>query len=409
MEHEQLLVDVFKAYYQARKNKRNTLSQLKFEANLESNLILLVHDIEHKQYNVGRAICFIINKPVKREIFAADFRDRIVHHLLFNYLSPLLERDFIADSYSCRKGYGTLYGINRIAGHIRKCSQNFKRSTYVLKLDISGYFMSIDRKRLLKMLFDMLDKYANRKCKDTNLKYDECLDYSLIKDLLQTIVLNDPTENCTFRSLKKEWHGLPKDKSLFHAKKDCGLPIGNLTSQLFSNVYLSMFDSFMKRHEKCKYYGRYVDDFVIVHNDKQYLCHLIHHIESKLKYFGLILHPKKRYLQHVSKGFEFLGMKQRRGVLVSGKRIKHNINKMLCEYVQAASLSLDYIQVKDFRSRFNSYLGLLRHCSAVRICDDIREKLYSLPAAYLLVDKSLKKVIINKREVPGSFAKLSDC
>src|SRR5574344_1894039 len=120
-----LLTDVFRAYYDARTHKRNTLNQLRFEMNLEGNLVELYRDILEGRYRVGRSVCFIVNKPVKREIFAADFRDRVVHHLLYNYLSPLFEPSFIDDSYACRKGFGTLKGIERIEHHIRSCTENF--------------------------------------------------------------------------------------------------------------------------------------------------------------------------------------------------------------------------------------------------------------------------------------------
>ena len=103
LSHEQLLTAVFEAYYDARRNKRNTASQLRFEMNLEENLVALTEELESGRYRVGRSVCFIVTKPVKREVFAADFRDRVVHHLLFNWLSPLFERTFIDDCYSCRR------------------------------------------------------------------------------------------------------------------------------------------------------------------------------------------------------------------------------------------------------------------------------------------------------------------
>ncbi|MDE5906371.1 MAG: hypothetical protein K2G66_01890 [Alistipes sp.] len=150
--NEKLLTDLFNAYYDARQNKRNTLSQLRFEMNLEDNLMELYHEIDERRYHVGRSICFMTNIPVKREIFAADFRDRVVHHLLCNYVSPLFERTFITDSYSCRKGMGTHFGIGRLEHHIRSCSNNYQWKSYLLKLDIQGYFMNINRELLFNII-----------------------------------------------------------------------------------------------------------------------------------------------------------------------------------------------------------------------------------------------------------------
>jgi retron-type reverse transcriptase len=395
-----LLADVFRAYYDARKNKRNTSSQLKFEMNLETNLVGLVHEIESRQYEVGRSICFIVDKPVKREVFAAAFRDRVVHHLLFNYLSPMIERTFIHDCYSCRKGYGTLCGINRVAGNIRKCTHNFTRDAYVQKLDISGYFMSINRKILLDKLFAILTKYADRKCGKGNLKWNEYIDYETIKYLLVKVVLNNPVDECIFRGDRAKWQGLPKTKSLFFAKKGCGLPIGNLTSQLFSNVYLSDFDNYMKRDEHIKYYGRYVDDIIMINSNRQKLNAVRNKVRNMLSSsLGLYLHPNKIYLQSVSKGFEFLGMRQREAILTPGKRMKHNLESVLTNYLMSISENITYGQVLLFRSKINSYIGLLKHCASKSYINKIGVRLFCSGNAYLLMDVQNEKTVINERDI----------
>lgn len=144
MQEKQILYDLYKAYYDARKNKRNTLNQLDFEFNIESNIIKLWQEIITWTYKVWRSIYFIQNYPVKREVFAWDFRDRIVHHLIYNYISPIFERKFIYDSYSCRVWKWTSFWIKRISKFIKSCSNNYKEDSYILKLDISGYFMSME-------------------------------------------------------------------------------------------------------------------------------------------------------------------------------------------------------------------------------------------------------------------------
>ena len=128
--------DIFKAYYECRKHKRNTANALKFELNYEGNLMQLRDEINAGSYRVGRSVAFIVDKPVKREIFAGDFRDRIVHHLLINKTEHLFEKEFIHDSFSCRKGKGTLCGVKRLNRFIRTCSENYTKHCYVLKLDI---------------------------------------------------------------------------------------------------------------------------------------------------------------------------------------------------------------------------------------------------------------------------------
>ena len=143
------LKELFEAYYSCRKNKRNTAKAIAFEIDYESKLIQLCNEINNGIYQIGRSIAFIVNKPVKREIFAADFRDRIVHHLIINKLNHLFEKEFIQDSYGCRINKGTHFGIKRVDTFIRKCSQNYTKDCYVLKLDIQGFFMHINKNILI--------------------------------------------------------------------------------------------------------------------------------------------------------------------------------------------------------------------------------------------------------------------
>lgn len=153
-----LCAELFESYREARKHKRNTVNQLQFEADLESNLLRLAGDLQNGTYEISRSVCFINEKPVKREIIAADFRDRVVHHLLFNWINPVFERLFIYDSYSCRVGKGTDFGISRAKGFIVSESRNFTRECFSLRLDISGFFMNIDRDILYSLIVDGLER-----------------------------------------------------------------------------------------------------------------------------------------------------------------------------------------------------------------------------------------------------------
>ncbi|MFN5849529.1 MAG: reverse transcriptase domain-containing protein, partial [Chitinophagales bacterium] len=302
---EQLKINLFNAYYEARKNKRNTYNQLRFEINYEQELFQLYQEIIDKTYTIDKSIAFIIDKPVKREIFAASFKDRVIHHLIFNYINPLLEKQFIEDSYSCRVGKGTLFGIKRAENFMKQCSENFTQDCYVLKLDIQGYFMSIDKHLLKNKLVCMLSEHEfnTQICHNTTNKPEQDLSYSTLWWLIDLVVFNDSTKDCIIKGKLSDWKNLPLSKSLFYSQPYCGLPIGNLTSQLFSNVYLYSFDKWIKTHCTIKYYGRYVDDFFIIDNNKEYLIYLLAEIKNYLlSNDKLIIHPKKIYLQQYSKG-----------------------------------------------------------------------------------------------------------
>jgi RNA-directed DNA polymerase len=356
-EKHTLTEEIFIAYYACRKNKRNTLNALRFEKHFEHNLFALHDEILNGSYTPGRSIAFIVEKPVKREIFAADFRDRVVHHWLIAKLNPLFEKHFIYDSYACRIGKGTHFGIKRIAGFIKSCSKNYTADCYILKLDVQGFFMHINRTVLYERLSHFIEHY-----------YTEP-DKILVLDLCQKIIYNDPTQNCMIKGAKSNWDGLPHNKSLFHSPTDCGLPIGNLTSQVFANFYMNAFDHFIKKELGINYYGRYVDDFVIIHSDKEYLKSLLPVITNFLKNnLYLTLHPKKIYLQHYSKGVQFLGTVIKPNRIYIANRTKGNFYAAIQKQnavVQNAKPGRE--QQQQFLSSMNSYLGIMKHYKTYKL------------------------------------------
>ena len=356
----QLLVDLFRAYKDARKHKRKTVKQVEFEMDMEQNLVELRDELWNRTYKPGRSVCFIICEPKKREIFAAEFRDRIVHHLYYNYTCELFERTFIADSYSCRRNKGTHYGIRRLVHHIRSCSGNYKNKAYILKCDIKGYFMNIDRRKLLKICENTLDRMACHKSDAGGKKWVEIIDYDFIKYLGREIILNDPVENCIVKGRQTDWDDLPASKSLFKTAKGSGLPIGNLTSQLFSNVYMNLFDQYIKRQCRERHYGRYVDDAYIVSCNKAGLRHIIDVADEYVyKVLGLKLHPDKTYIKRADYGFEFLG------VYVKPYRvyIRNSTKKRIANAIS----SLKYREDVNIPHVVNSYLGILSHCRSYGI------------------------------------------
>lgn len=288
-----LLEDLYIAYYDTRKNKRNKKVSLEYELDFEKNIINLHKSIINKSYKPKPCIAFLVKRPVLREVFAASFEDRIIHHYIYNQISPIFEKEFIEDSYSCRKGKGTLYGINRVFDFIKECSENYTKQCYILKLDIKGYFYSINK----NILYEIIIKELVDKKRFLNCDFD-----TLIFLITKTIFSNPRKDVVVYKD--KDWDILPKSKSLFYAKENCGLPIGNLTSQLFSNIYMNIFDRYVKDKLKIKYYGRYVDDFVIVHQNKDFLKKNITIFRNFLKNnLHLEIHPNKIYLQDYKKAY----------------------------------------------------------------------------------------------------------
>ncbi|OQA39038.1 MAG: Reverse transcriptase (RNA-dependent DNA polymerase) [Parcubacteria group bacterium ADurb.Bin316] len=380
--------DLLEAYYSCRQHKRNTANALLFEIDYENKLLNLYHEIISGNYRTSRHIAFIVKRPVRREIFAADFRDRVVHHLVVNRFNPLFAKQFIYDSYACRQDKGTLFGIRRVARFIRQCSQNYARPAYVLKLDIKNYFVDIDKSILYRRLKEFAAaKYIN----------DDC---DLLLQLCREIIFNDPTVACIRKSHPAEWQKLPPGKSLFDAASgQQGLPIGNLTSQTFSNFYLDAFDHFIKHNLGIRYYGRYVDDMIIVHEDKEFLKKIIKIAADYLSdNLGLKIHPRKIYLQPIGHGVEFLGVRIFPHRIIMAKRIKKNISKKInhCNWLLTNNKISNKIVKKKVRASANSYLGTITHFDTYKYRQAlIDERLASGFKNYFAVGRGYNKIIIS--------------
>ena len=327
--------DLFQAYYDCRKNKRNTHNALKFEENLEKNLMDLYYDLINEKYEIGRSICFVVTKPKPREIWAADFRDRIVHHLIYNKFFNVFAKEFIYDSYACLPDKGTLKASQRLEKFMRSCSNNYQNKTYFLKADISNFFMSINK--------DILFEIIQTKIKD-----------KWWLNIIHKIIYNDCTENVYIKSDETLLKLIPKHKSLFNVVKKCGLPIGNLSSQFFANIYLTLLDLFVKHVLRCKYYIRYVDDIVMLNNCpktlNEYYKRICEFIETKLQ---VKFNPRKKEINTIDKGINFVGY----------------ITKPYRKYVRRSTIKNIYCTenvLKNHQQSLNSYFGMLRHSNSYK-------------------------------------------
>lgn len=358
---EQLLSDLHIAFADAKRHKSNKVYVKRFEEQLERNLQVLCDELWQRSYMARPSTCFIITDPKKREVFAADFRDRVVHHLYYNYTHELFERTFIRDAYSCVEHRGTHDGIRRLQQHIRRESLNYSMPCYVLKMDIRGYFMHINRERLLEICQTTLNRMATHRVqKHVNARWQDRIDIDFVAYLTREIVLLNPTLNCVRRGHATEWNGLPHDKSLFHSPPGCGLPIGNLTSQLFSNVYLNELDQYMKRELHCRRYGRYVDDCYVVSADKEYLRSLVKPVCAFLeKNLFLTLHSGKVSVYPIQYGINFLG------VCVKPWRSTVSRESLVCMRRKWGVLLADWhngsVSVAHVAAALASFRGILAH------------------------------------------------
>ena len=382
-----------RAYRDARRNKAGTNNCIRFGMNREDEICELAISILEHRYVMRPSICFLVTAPVMREVIAADFRDRLVHHLIFNFLNPHLEKLLIHDCYSCRKGKGTGFGIDRLEHHIRSCSRNYTQPCYALQIDISSYFMSIDRWKLYGMVQELMVRIGGqRDRKGRFLRYTKL--FAWVEYLVKMVVLYDPMANCDYRDPLRLFLQLPPSKSLRNSPEGVGLPIGNLTSQLFSNLYLNGFDQYMKRVLKVKHYGRYVDDAFCIGNDPQWLLSLVPKADDYLRqHLGLHLKLKKTKLTDVRHGVSFLGihLKPHRRY-VKTKTLKRMQTEVIRMNRTPEYRLRDHRVREELLSKANSLLGILNQTRSY----NIKRRLFANSILYKFAygDKYMQKFVL---------------
>lgn len=304
--------NLYKTWEEFIPGKKHKPDVAEFVLNLSGDILKLHNDLTTKTYTHGSYKAFNINDPKPRNIHKATVRDRLLHHAVYRVLYPYFDRLFIHDSYSCRKCKGTHRALNRFRDFVRKVSKNNTKTCWVLKCDIKKFFASVDQKILIKILETHIEDTA-------------------------TIWL------------------LTRIISSFHAsKKGIGLPLGNLTSQLLVNIYMNEFDQWIKHPMKIKYYIRYADDFVILHQDKDYLWELVPKISDFLEeHLKLSLHPHKLFIKTISSGFDFLGWVHFPHYRVLRTTTRRRMFKNL--------------QVSQKPETVTSYLGLLKHGNTYKL------------------------------------------
>ena len=325
--------DLVQAYYDCRRNKRNSASARLFEKDMEINLLELHDDLIAGTYRPGRSICFVVTRPKAREVWAAAFRDRVVHHLMYNHVAPRFYASFIADSCACIPGRGTLYAATRLESKIRSASENWSKPVFYLKCDLANFFVAIDKAVLRKQLQARITE-------------------PWWLALATQILMHDPREDYETRSPAHLFNRVPQHKRLVAQPARLGLPIGNLSSQFFANVYLDALDQFAKHRLGAKHYIRYVDDFVFLHKSPQQLNQWLAQVEEFLPRLGAKLNPTKTILQPVDRGVDFVGH-----VIKPWRRTTRK--RSLAQALKRTAAA----PAEDLRETANSYFGLLSQAS----------------------------------------------
>jgi len=342
--------DLYQAHITCRRRKRNTASALRFELDLEHELVSLYEELQSGAYRPGPSICFVVKHPKPREIWASEYRDRVVQQYIYDIIGPRFERGFIADSCACIKGRGTLYAIERLDRHVRSQTQNWSIPAWYLKCDLQNFFVSIEKARLWALLEPRIPE-------------------PWLRHLAHTILFHDPRENYEFRGNPQDLQLVPTYKRLTCQPSTHGLPIGNLASQLGANILLNVLDQHVKHYIRARRYVRYVDDFVILGRSPQWLNAVLHDIGMFLPAeLGLRLNDKKTILQPVPRGIDFVG-----------QVIKPWHRRLRSRTVDYAEREIETAEPSKLMAMTNSYLGLCRqatksHGDRIRLCRAVRRR-----------------------------------
>ncbi len=376
------LRNLYRAYLNCRQSKRGSRAALQFEFHAEENLIKLQEELKSRTYSPLPSTCFVTESPKPREIFAAHFRDRIVHHLLVSHIEPGLDRRFIHDSYACRKGKGNHAAVTRLQEFMRKVSNNRSRPAFFMHLDVRSFFVSIDK----QILYDIVCRKEER---------------PEIIWLMGVIIFNNPAEDPVIKGQLSLFEQIPRHKSLFHTGGLTGLAIGNYTSQFFANVYLNELDQFVKHTLKCRYYLRYVDDLVLLGNDIMQLqdweLKIGEFLAARLR---LELNMNARRVASIHNGCHFLGYIVRPTHLAVRNRMVNNLKSKIIQYQSklayrwnnAVVYKHEEKQLDNLHSVLASYLGQFGHAATYRLIRFLFHRYWVLNRYFAMNGKVLRRL-----------------
>lgn len=329
------LENLFLAWEEFRRGKSARTDVQEFEWRLEQNIFSLYRDLRNRTYEHGKYSAFSICDPKQRRIHKASVRDRVLHHAVFKILNPIFEPTFIAHSFSCREGKGTHKAVDALEQSLRKTSKNYRSRCFALKCDIHQFFASVDHAILLSII--------GRTIKDEDALW-------LLREVIGSF-----------------WTPGYSD----HERK--GIPIGNLTSQLFANLYMNEFDQFMKHKLRVEHYLRYTDDFVIVDSNKSVLKSLIPVMEKFLNTtMNIKLHPRKVILRKFSQGIDFLGYV----ILPHYRTLRTRTKKRMFRKLKlrVADSKTGIGSAASAESSLQSYLGVLSHANTHRLTERLENQ-----------------------------------
>lgn len=333
--------ELYGAYILCLKNKKRKMGTYNFvNQDLCKNLLEILDELNNRKYVPKASNCYVITEPALREIYAAQFKDRVVQHFYLMEIEDILENKLVDGCSSCRKGKGTDYALKLLKKYLVETSNSGKEDCYFLKIDLSGYFMSIDRKQISNKFNKIIEEEYKGKHKD------------LLKYLTPIIFENNPALNCKYKCNENIRKIVPERRKM-NSKSNYGMAIGNLTAQAASNLNLNDFDNYVVGILGLDKYVRYVDDIIIVSKNKGKLIKLLPKIKEKLLETHQILNEKKTKIDTAYHGVKFLGK-------ISYPYGYQKPGKQLIIRVCQKGKNIQYHNKMELLAKTNSQIGTLK-------------------------------------------------
>ena len=383
---------IVEAFEDCARKKKTSNDYLQFLPDCDSKMVDKWNYIRYEDYTPGKSKTFVSDWPVSREIFAADFADRIIHHWWALRVNPLFEERFTEQgdvSKNCRVGQGV-----HVAVRDAQIMVDEHPDWWVGRFDIEGFFMSMDK----ALLYEMLDIFIREHYKGDDI---DCLLY-----VTQRLVFHCPQDNCVRCSPIEKWSHIPPRKTLFGQPREKGCAIGNLPSQLSANFYASVLDHWIINVKGYKHYIRFVDDFIILMPTQEELVAFVPELKNFLKEQLLIkLHPDKIYIQPVRNGVLFVGAMIKPGRKYISNRTRGRMYDKLHYYNKIAEDGEALLYLEKFVDSMNSYLGMTIHYRTFKIRRKLCEMVSPIWWQYVYMGKDFKKFVIKKQYRPLEIAK----
>ena len=372
------LLSVFAAFEDCCRNKRTSSECIAYTERANADIPVLSRELFTQTYQPGASTCFLVKYPKYREVFAAGFRDRIVHHWIYLQINHLFERLFAGQgnvSFNCRAGFGTLAAQNAAFEAIKAATDNYRQEAWVYRGDLVSFFMSIDK----RILWNRLEAFIKQNYTGEYL--------AQVLYVTHTVVFHQPERDCVFNTNPDEWaQYIDDNKSLFGNDSCHGMPIGNLTTQIFANFYMSEFDVWAQwwflEKGLVPYYIRFVDDFLVVCESKPMLKAFVGEAAEYLRAnLGATLHKNKYHFQKASHGVKFVGAYVRNHRLYLANRTVARFAERIHGYADMFTNKecITFADLQRVQQVTNSYLGF---CKGKRTYNIRKNLLLRFPSGF---------------------------